>query len=136
MQRAEAVYRVSGFDPPAVHEAAWAQAGQSWWFSPAVERAALLRRAPLRGQLGRDIAQSTRLLHAFPDAGLLTWHLRALVLAGDDANAVRMAQRMQLVYRRSWCLMGQRAAAGTLVGVEPEFIDWVAHLPPGLHCTP
>lgn len=136
MQRAQAVYRVSGFDPPAVHEAAWAQARQSWWFSPAVERAALLKRAPLREQLGQDIAQSTRLLHAFPDAGLLAWHLRALVLAGENAQAMSMAQRMQRVYRRSWCLMGQRAAAGTLTGVEPEFIDWLARLPPDLHCTP
>jgi O-antigen ligase len=136
LQRAEAVYRVSGFDAPAVHEAAWAQAVQSWWFSPAVERAALLKRAPLRGQIGQDIAQSARLLHAFPDAGLLTWHLRALVLAGDEAKAMRIAQRMQLVYRRSWCLTGQRVAAGTLVGVEPEFIDWLAHLPTGMHCTP
>ena len=136
MQNAEQVYRVSGFDPPAVHAAARAQADQSWWFSPAVERAALLRRAPSRAQLPQDIAQSARLLHAFPDAGLLGWHLRALVLAGDQEAALRVARRMQVVYRRAWCLMGRRAASGALDGVEPEFIDWLTSLPADMHCKP
>jgi len=123
-------------DSPATREQAWALARQSVWFAPVVERLALLRQPPARAHLAQDLERSQRLLHLSPDPALITWRLRALVLAGDTAQALHVAQRMQAIHRQAWCVMVRRGVQTPLYAAEPEFVAWLSALPAGLTCPP